>query len=366
MEKLKLYNDAFLASMRTKADPLADQAIQEIFSGPYKKKFNTTLADLKYNKDPLPSDLPASVKNYFEESSQLPPWANADLMAAGADFFSRNSGDILSLLGLYSLPYCYAAANGAEVLIFSERVLNDPGKRFLETAEFLLDVMVPNAFEDRGKGIRSAQKVRLIHASVRHYILKSGNWNQQWGTPINQEDMVGTNQAFAFIILRGLRKIGKNYSSDEATAYLHLWNVIGHILGVEEKLLPDTLKEAYVLDKFISQRQFKKSEAGEKLTASLIQYIKSAAPAENIRKYISGYMRFLLGQDVADVLNISEEELPELVLNSLKRWNAFSSITGFNKGNVYKAQNLVRIQRKNLTGSLEETSQFSLPVTVTK
>jgi hypothetical protein len=282
-------------------------------------------------------------------------------MAAGADFFSRHSGDILSLLGLYSLPYCYAAANGAEVLVISERVFNDPGKRFLETAEFLLDVMAPNAFEARGKGIRSSQKVRLIHAAIRHHIKKTGKWNQDWGIPINQEDMAGTNQAFSFIILRGLRKIGRIFSSEEASAYMHLWNVIGSILGVEESLLPDTSKEAYIIDKMISQRQFKSSAAGKKLTESLLHYIISASPSEKLEQSISGYMRYLLGKEVSDILDIPTEELPESVLKSIKNWNNFSSTIGLNEGNVYKAQHLINLQRKKLSGSKANASAFKIP-----
>ncbi|NJO02592.1 MAG: DUF2236 domain-containing protein [Bacteroidia bacterium] len=60
-------------------------------------------------------------------------------------------------------------------------------------------------------------------------------------------------------------------------AFLHLWNVIGYLLGVREELLPDTAKEAYWLDKKIAQRHFRKSEAGVELTASLLRFFREEA-----------------------------------------------------------------------------------------
>ena len=115
----------------------------------------------------------------------------------------------MNLLGLLSLPYCYAAADGARVLDLSERIKNKPEHRLNETADFVWDVMAPNAFKPDGKGFTSILKVRLLHAAIRFYTGKSSKWNAaDWGLPVNQEDMAGTNLSFSLLVVRGLRKFG--------------------------------------------------------------------------------------------------------------------------------------------------------------
>ncbi len=348
MQKLQLYHDKLLLTMRLKADHLADLTVQELYSANDKSLFKIIFSDIQVNDKALPDKLPDFVVDYFTITSSFPGWADRRKMAEGSEFFSKYSQQILLILGLYSLPYCYAAAHGAEVLQITKRITDDPGKRFLETSEFLLDVMAPNAFEGRGKGIRSAQKVRLIHAIARHYVNKSDKWNGEWGVPVNQEDMAGTNMAFSLIALRGLRKMGINVSSSEASAYMHLWNVIGYILGVEEILLPDTSKEAYLLDRLISKRMFKSSDAGTELTTSLISYIKSSSPAALPEGFVEAYMRYFLGDEVADLLNIPTGNNPSSLFTSLESLNRINNMFGFNKGNYYQTQHLVKIQKKML------------------
>ena len=63
------------------------------------------------------------------------------------------------------------------------------------------------ALDAGGAGIRSAQKVRLMHDAVRHLILEHG-WDPALGLPINQEDQLGTLLTFSAVILDGLRKLG--------------------------------------------------------------------------------------------------------------------------------------------------------------
>ena len=55
----------------------------------------------------------------------------------------------------------------------------------------------------------------------------------QYRIPVNQEDMVGTLLTFSAVILDGLKKMGFSISTSDADAYLHAWNVVGHLSGVE-------------------------------------------------------------------------------------------------------------------------------------
>ncbi|MEM1136557.1 MAG: oxygenase MpaB family protein, partial [Bacteroidota bacterium] len=185
------YSDNFLAEKRLKGDLLADEAITSLFTNANAASFSELLKNDWKNNDPLPKQLPKKLNTFFQKTQILPAWADNKKMKKATKFFANYSGDVMGLLGSLALPYCYAAADGAKVLYFSERIKKDTTKRLAETGQFVIDVLSPDAFEPEGKAIRSIQKVRLIHAAIRYHILKSGKWNKAWGYPINQEDMAG-------------------------------------------------------------------------------------------------------------------------------------------------------------------------------
>jgi len=230
-------------------------------------------------------------------------------------------------LGCYSLPYCYLAKDGVQVLYLSKRLRTDASKRLQETDDFLLRMMLPNALQN----VTSKQiiaKIRLLHAANRYYVFKHANWDaENKGYPINQEDMAGTNLAFSYIVLRGLRKIKVPYSPEEAKAFLHLWNVIGFLLGVKEELLPTSVKEAQMLDSAIAARQFTGSEEGKELTQVLLTSISNNVPKDQA-KFIPGYIKYLLGKDKANLLGMENVGSIEPFLSILLLQNRWDGIVG--------------------------------------
>lgn len=320
-------DNEFLQAMRFETDPPADQVIQHLFSNGNAQTINELMSAISGTNASLPDNLPELVNTFFEQTAVLPAWANPKWMEEGRLFFAKHTQPILSALGSLSLPYCYAAADGAQVLYLSQRIRKDTKKRLADTGQFVLNIMKKGAFEEKGTGIRTIQKVRLMHAAVRFHVLKSKQWNDDWGKPVNQEDMAGTNLAFSFIVLEGLDKMSIYYTPQEANAFMHLWNVIGYMLGIRRELIPDTRKEAYRLGKLIEKRHFRKSEAGIELTKALLQSFEEQAPTPAFRSLAPGYMRFLLGSKVADLLEIPKSSLPTIAFSPLKAVNVIRSIT---------------------------------------
>jgi hypothetical protein len=207
------------------------------------------------------------------------------------------------------------------------------------------------AFDKKGSGIRSIQKVRLMHAAVRWHTLKSGQWNEVWGKPVNQEDMLGTNLAFSSIVLEGLHKLGIYYAAEEADAYLYLWNVIGYMLGLKKELLPETRKEAYWLGRLIEKRHFRKSEAGIELTKALMQTFEEITPSAAFKGLAGGYMRYLLGDKTADLLALPHKPLTSVLIKPISAVNTLRSITGsvqLKNSSMYAAEAmLLAIEQEN-------------------
>lgn len=365
MSKVSCFNNLFLDTMRHEADPLADNAIEAVYQNKNPHKIREILAGLDKNHTPVPHELPEEINSFFEISGKMPTWAQKSLMKKGADFFSRYAGDLMMMLGLFSLPYDYAAAHGARVLYLSERLHNNPGKRLLDTGQFILNITAKNAFSPRGKAIRSIQKVRLMHAAVRYHVKQSGQWDYiKSGNPVNQEDMAGTNLSISLIPVRGLRKLNLKVNNEEMIAYIHLWNVAGYMMGLDERLLPDTAKEAFVLEKIISGRQHAPSEAGRKLTNSLIKFFETQSVSGSIN-LAPAYMRYLLGEEIAGWLNIPSPQMSEeMIISSIKGLNYLRNLLPFKKS-YYQVRNTLTRQIKISSPASDLSTKFKVPYSLT-
>jgi len=162
-----------------------------------------------------------------------------------------------------------------------------------------------------GEGVRDAQKVRLMHAAVRHLILSGRaaavdavEWDPAWGQPINQEDLAGTLLSFSHIPVVALRRMGIEVTPDEAAAYLHAWNVIGHIMGVRPELMPQNEDDATALTAAICRRQWAASDAGQQMTTALIEFAEHTVPGGVFNGVPAALIRFLNDPAVPGALGV--------------------------------------------------------------
>lgn len=309
----RVFSDNRLHDYRRQGDPSADAVISTVVNQAGREGLQALMGWLANAAHLDISEQPVVVQSFFAEFSRLPTWADAIRMQRGMAFFQQHSRAISLILGCYSLPYCYLGANGAQVLWLTERIKNDTARRLQETGEWLFAVMSPKAWTPSpqpGGGVRTL-KIRLVHAAARWFALHSSRWDMAWGYPINQEDMAGTNLAFSYIVLRGLRQLSISATVQDEEDYLHQVSVIGFLNGVAEDLLPHNLREAFLLDRSIARRQFRASEAGKGLTHALLQAIvgqasngKETNSPDAIRNLVAAEMRFLLGDPYADMLGV--------------------------------------------------------------
>jgi hypothetical protein len=89
---------------------------------------------------------------------------------------------------------------------------------------------------------------------------------------------------------------------------------VGYMMGVDEELLPDSAKEAFYLERTISERQFCKSNESIALTNSIMEDFITLYNFQGEKKMlIPAYMRFLLGPEVSDLLSIPPLDLIEIL-----------------------------------------------------
>jgi hypothetical protein len=313
------WDDKFLESMRQIGDPLADEVMADVIRKHEIAKVNHIFRSLVENDDIVPDDMPPEVNEYLQETGTLPEWADMTLIAQGEQFFSLHWPTIVTLLFCASLPSAYAAWRGAQVLFLTTRLTERMHRRIFQTAQFILNVMAPDAFSPHGKAIRSVQKVRLMHATIRHLIEHEprwrSQWNMEWGIPINQEDLAGTLLTFSTEVLVGMARFRIPIRRSEEQAFLHAWKVVGHIMGIRPDLLPTDPQDAYDLAETIFKRQRGPSEAGTVLTKALLNFMQMQAPGKLFDGMPATIIRHAVDKDVADMLAVPKSDWTVLLLN---------------------------------------------------
>ncbi|WP_197501644.1 oxygenase MpaB family protein [Mycobacterium sp. 852002-51057_SCH5723018] len=288
-------------------DERADEVVEKVFKRDV-NEVNRLMRTLVRNDQPVPTDLPEELRGYVTTSLSLPEWADADKIKKGQEVFEEYGLFITLCLFCASLPSAYADAKAVKVLYLTAQLDTDARRRVMETGQFLLDVCTVGGLDANGKGLRAIQHVRLMHAAVR-YLIKDragkhpGVWNySSWGVPINQEDMAATILSFWYVVGDPMRGLGKRLSSKEIDAYLHLWNVIGHLMGVLDDMRPHNAAEANALLDTIKRRRFTASPEGQHMTRALLALLDQLTPTQAFDKTIPPLIRHLIGDQTADLL----------------------------------------------------------------
>ena len=330
-----MLTDAILDSARRRGDPLADDTVATIFKAGDTPAVARLLATLMRD-DPTfakatvgqQDDIAAPVIDYLALTS-VTAARSAESAAAGERIFAEYGPEIMMLLCCYSLPSSYAAKKGVQVLHRTAYLAKRPNRRLFETAQFIVDVMSPGGLGRGGKGVRTAQKVRLMHAAIRHLIVndKGSPWVvEELGVPINQEDLLGTLMTFTWLILDGLNKLGVKLSPLEQQSYLETWLVVGEVMGIEPQLLPRTVAEATAVTALIEKRQVADSPQGREMMAALLAMMQTNMP-HPFQSMPGCLIREFLPDDVATFLGVPshpfKEELIRLADEGLRPLQRF-------------------------------------------
>lgn len=337
------WSDEKLAPFRLVTDPTADAVIAALFAKPGEvDQVNRLMRNIFATDQAIPPELPDEAEAYFKDTA-LPPWADQQKMKLAEALFTRTGWEVAMGLFCSALPQAYAAGFGAHVITQTQGMTKHVKQRIFETGQFLFDVLDEGAMQPGGRGALTAKKVRLMHATIRHLILqrKEPKWDvEKFGKPINQEDMAGTLMTFSVVILDALRILGVPFSAEEADAYLHLWKVIGHYLGVHPDLLPTDLIDAAELMEAIRDRQWRPTEDGKVLTGALVDMMQSYFPGDALDGFPIALIRTLSGDHCADLLGLPKADWTRAVIDAgtmidqfiprdpnspLEKWAAFAS-----------------------------------------
>ena len=303
--------DAFLDAKRLKGDAMADRVVASLIKSGEIDKVDRDLLALLRDDQLVPVNLPAPVREYFEQT-EGPLAVDPEALRRAQNVFATYGPEILMVLAFGSLPAAYAAHKGVQVLYRTAFLEKRPMRRVLETSRMMAEVMAPDGVAAEGRGLRIIQKVRLMHAGIRHMVQTDEElpWDDgALGVPINQEDLAGTLMTFSYVVLLGLEQLHLTLHPDDANGYLQTWSAIGRLMGIDDDLIPETMGEAEALTTRIRQRQLAGSPEGIALTHALIEGyaewcdgLPDSAPASMVHFFLDDDV--LMHQNLAAMLEV--------------------------------------------------------------
>jgi hypothetical protein len=183
----------------------------------------------------------------------------------------------------------------------------------------VLDVTTPDGLRRGGRGVLTARQVRLMHAGVRWLVRHDPRvtrpdparphaavWNPNWKMPLSQEHMLGALLAFSVRSLMALDTLHVDYDHELAEDWMHLWSYVGHLLGIDERVLPLDRTSATALDALLMERDIEATPAGQRLTAALHRLLDELGPARLFRGLPRAATYALLGEELASQLGVPD------------------------------------------------------------
>jgi len=303
----------FLDAMRQEGDPPTDWVVEQFANRDGRNAVKQVLKDL-IDSHGAPPPLTGELASYFNQLPDIPDDQQRAIIA-GQTLFEEYGPEIMLVLACYSLPECYVARKGVQVLSRTGLLQQRPNRRLFQTAQMLIEMLSADGLAPNGIGCRTARKIRILHGLNRFLIRTDASWDPSFDLPINQEDLAGTFTAFTAVILDGLRKLRIDVPDERAHAYLRAWQAIGRLLGLREELIPANVDEAFELKDVIARRQFFASDEGTAITRALLKWLAAQSPFY-LPRLPGATVRFMLGNENADKLKIPNAPLEAALLNA--------------------------------------------------
>lgn len=344
MDLQRAWDSAFLDDMRCVGDPDADDAVDAMLTANDGRPEDTAKVLLRqllgggHHNALLQAPGTETLDAFLREHRVLPSWADRELVER-AQAIGREHLVVGSvLLAVASLPECYLDARGAPVLSATGQLSEQPARRLRHTAHMVFSVCAPHSIFPRPGddgavipvGIAKALTVRLMHALIRRFTAEGYRLPEAFykrveqdlgigdhyggGTPqpvpINQEDQAYVLLTFSYVVIRGLERMGIVLDAHDRDAYVHLWNVIGHVMGVRRELMPEGYDEAASLFHALKQRLAGPSDEGKALMEAMMGWINQLVPRPLRRFNLAAELIVhFVGRESAAMLGIEQRGL---------------------------------------------------------
>lgn len=275
------------------------------------------------NSDPLPGDLPAELAAHLQRANRLPSWADQDKLRRAADFNRRMDTYQFMLYGVGSGIMSTVIPREAKAVYWSAGGA-DMKERAAKTFTFGYDMNELNAFEPSGQFIVTANKTRLVHAAVRNLLPQSARWkavaDEQDYIPISNGDILVTFHSLGTFVRRKLIEWRVPMSVEDEEAFLHMWQVAIHLLGVREEFIPKTWADADAQSDQVLTPMIAPTTEGKEL-AEVLLGLPAQVDLGVSRGFFNEFVRYLLSDEIGDWLDLRRDPASAAVIRD--GWPAY-------------------------------------------
>lgn len=286
-----------------------------------------------------------ALDRYVAAARALPGWADMAQVERAEQLFMEHGALSCILLFCASLPECYVVPDLSSVLHTTGQLEQNTEYRIRSTAAMIFPVMLRGGLGPQGAGVAQTLKVRLIHATVRNLILRGSpqaaaealrRGDSAWvppapgplpagrgglfqalhargwdtandGLPCNQEELGYTLLTFGYVFLRSLRRLGIGLTARDEAAYLHAWNVAGHVLGIDRAVMVGTMDDGQRLMARMQARGRAHAfvpDPRPALGQALMHTMEKSLPWEIAKPFPRLMTRYLCGPETAGDLGL--------------------------------------------------------------
>ncbi|WP_440899098.1 oxygenase MpaB family protein [Actinosynnema sp.] len=261
------------------------------------------------NNDPLPAGLPPALSTWLGKVNGLPSWADRSKLRLAADFNRRKDTYLFMLYGLGSGIMSTVIPREAKSVYWSAGGA-DMKDRAAKTFTFGYDLSELTAYEPSGQFLVTSNKTRLVHAAVRHLLPQSARWravaDEQNGIPISNGDILVTFHSLGTYVHRKLVDWRVPMTAAEEEAFLHMWQVAIHMLGVRDEFIPKSWAEAEAQSGRVLTPIMAPSTEGRELAKDLLG-LTAQIDLGVTRGFLNEFVRYALSHEVGDWLNLPRD-----------------------------------------------------------
>ncbi|WP_328375625.1 oxygenase MpaB family protein [Micromonospora zamorensis] len=286
---------------------------------------NQLLRGWTKNGQPLPAGLPADVHQFIERARVLPSWVDQGKLATAVQFNEKRGLYLGVLYGLASGMMSTVIPKEARAVYYSKGGA-DMKDRISKTAKLGYDIGTANAYQPDGSMIVTAVKTRLAHAGVRHLLPQSREWTDvaPEDIPISQRDLMVTWHSLPTTVMRKLNAWHVPIPARDSAAFLHLWQVAAHMLGIKDEYIPSSWSEANAQADQILDPVLAPTPEGIALADILLSLGKEIDAGLLSKPILGSFTRFMLGNQIANWLQIPRDLLWDSLLRSF--WGPFIAV----------------------------------------
>ncbi|RLK47506.1 oxygenase MpaB family protein [Microbacterium telephonicum] len=272
------------------------------------RQINDAMRNWVNNNDPIPVDtLPPELGTWFTQHVKLPPWADMNKLKLAADFNRRKDMYMFFIYGIGGGIMSTMIPREARSVYWSKGGA-DMQDRAAKTFTFGYDLGDLKAMEPQGQFLVTANKTRIVHASVRHLLPQSPYWRAvaDETIPISNHDILVTFHSTGTFVHKKLKEWGVRMSAADEEAFLHSWQVALHLLGVRDEFIPATWAAAHAQAAQTLDPIMVSTPEGKDL-AEVLLGLTAQIDLGLTRGFLNEFVRYQLGDYVADSLSLKRD-----------------------------------------------------------